>query len=324
MYLPKLSIIIPVYNVADYVSECVDSILSQSLKQVEIILVDDGSTDTSGFLCDQYAQRFPNIRVIHKKNGGLSSARNAGLDIQKGEYITFVDSDDVIVGTDTFMRVMACFQEDQNLDVVQYDVIHQYLSDEAHKRNYPFKTYKNKEAILEGYLRGHIHVSCCDKVFRSEVFSDIRFPIGEISEDIAVIPSIIKNVNRLKTANIGYYGYRYREGSISTATLPYGNICSILRSYYAYLNYAILYKRLQTLAVSLFANLMWDYVSLIRQKYPEQEKEFCDMVDNIPLSFGKWCSLTWRLTPPQGVKVYVVCVLGIRWVFAVQRFLTRS
>lgn len=324
MYLQKLSIIIPVYNVADYVSECVDSILSQSLKQVEIILVDDGSTDTSGFLCDQYAQRFPNIRVIHKKNGGLSSARNAGLDIQKGEYITFVDSDDVIVGTDTFMRVMACFQEDQNLDVVQYDVIHQYLSDEAHKRNYPFKTYKGKDDILEGYLRGHIHVSCCDKVFRAEVFHSIRFPIGEISEDIAVIPRIIENVNKMKTANIGYYGYRYRKGSISTAAPPCDRICSIIRSYYAYHHYAMQFKRLESIAVTLFADTIWAYASLVRKNYPEKKDYFCENVVSISLSFRKWIHLAMHLSPLQAFKVYVVCVLGICSVFSFQRFVTRG
>ena len=92
----KISIIIPVYNVEKYLRECLDSILAQSYKDFEIILADDGSTDSSGNICDEYSMKYENIKVLHKNNNGLSSARNAGLDIAQGEYILFIDSDDVV------------------------------------------------------------------------------------------------------------------------------------------------------------------------------------------------------------------------------------
>ena len=94
METPLLSVIVPVYNVADYLSRCVDSILAQHVEAMEVILVNDGSRDSSGSLCDSYAEKDSRIRVLHKENGGLSSARNAGLDICRGEYVAFVDSDD--------------------------------------------------------------------------------------------------------------------------------------------------------------------------------------------------------------------------------------
>ena len=96
--MPKISIIVPVYNVEQYLAECIESIKDQSLTDIEIILVDDGSPDNSGAICDDYARKDDRIRVIHKKNGGLSSARNAGLEVAIGEYIGFVDSDDWVEG----------------------------------------------------------------------------------------------------------------------------------------------------------------------------------------------------------------------------------
>ena len=112
----KISIIIPVYNVEKYLRECLDSILAQSYKDFEIILVDDGSTDSSGNICDEYSMKYENIKVLHKNNNGLSSARNAGLDIAQGEYILFIDSDDVVspVMLETLMAHVAGY------DIVSY------------------------------------------------------------------------------------------------------------------------------------------------------------------------------------------------------------
>ena len=94
--MPKISVIVPVYNVEKYLRKCIESILNQTFREFELILVDDGSTDSSGKICDEYALKDSRIKVIHKENGGASSARNAGLDVAKGEYIGFVDSDDWI------------------------------------------------------------------------------------------------------------------------------------------------------------------------------------------------------------------------------------
>ena len=134
----NLSIIVPVYNVELYIAECIDSILAQTFKDWELILVDDGSKDNSGKICDEYAQKDSRIKVIHKKNEGLSSSRNTGLDNISGKFVTFVDSDDVILGEDTLQKLIDIFVDDQELDILQYDVIHKWQSTEEHKRTYPF------------------------------------------------------------------------------------------------------------------------------------------------------------------------------------------
>ena len=112
----NLSIIVPIYNVEEYIAECIDSILAQTYKDWELILVDDGSTDNSGKICDEYALKDNRIKVIHKENGGLSSARNAGIDNISGNLITFIDSDDVIIGKDTLQKLIDELTDDKELD----------------------------------------------------------------------------------------------------------------------------------------------------------------------------------------------------------------
>ena len=102
----KISIISPVYNVEDYLKDCVESILNQTYKNIELILIDDGSTDNSGKICDEYASKDNRVKIVHKKNGGLSSARNAGLDIATGDYIFFVDSDDFLYKNSVIEKII--------------------------------------------------------------------------------------------------------------------------------------------------------------------------------------------------------------------------
>ncbi len=319
-----ISIIVPVYNVEDYISECIDSILTQTFSDWELILVDDGSTDSSGKICDEYALKDSRIKVIHKNNGGLSSARNAGLDIAKGEYITFIDSDDVIIGEDVFENIINCFVEDPEIDIVQYDVIHKWQSSEEHKRLYPFKTYYDKEDILKAYLTENIHVACWDKIFKAEIFKEIRFPLGQISEDIAIIPQIVENTNNLKATNIGYYGYRYRDGSITNSNLPYNKICSILESYYSYLKYAYTYKKLRSLCIEVYILIMWGACSRTRRNYPNKINEFCTNKFFIRLNLKEWLKICNKFTFDIIIKSFIACVLGPKWIFRIQKLFTRD
>lgn len=321
MHKSLLSIIVPVYNVSDYLKECIDSIIGQSFEDWELLLIDDGSTDGSGMICDQYSTIDSRIKSIHKPNGGLSSARNAGLDVVRGEYVTFVDGDDVIIGNDTFNQIIACFKDD--IDVVQYDVLFKYKSPYEHTRKYPFKTYNGKEQILHGYLSQHIHVSCCDKFFRAKVFNNVRFPINEISEDIATIPGIINNTDKLQTINVGFYGYRYREGSISSSVLPYAKICSILRSYYTYLNYATSFVKLKPLALGMYADITWDYLSTIRKKHPDKLNHFYQSQKVLTISLKEWYKAAGRLSKRQRIRSLAVCVIGLRLAGFLQRLFTR-
>ncbi len=322
---PELSIVVPVYNVADYLEECVESIINQSYSNWELILVDDGSKDRSGEICDIYSNRDDRVKVIHKDNGGLSSARNAGLDAVRGIYVTFVDSDDVILGNDTFAKLMEILAEDKYLDAVQYDVIYKYLSDDQHKRSYPFKIYCNTESIMKGYLDQDIHVSCCDKIFKAHVFKDIRFPLHQISEDIAVIPQIVKRLNRLRTTNIGYYGYRYREGSISSSTLPYWKICSILGSYYKYLSYAMEYNALIPKAMEMYTQTFWQYLSIVRTRFPDKLKDFSNQTFFIRFGIKKWIKYGRFITLKKDlVRSFFLIVCGIIPTIIVQKLITRK
>ena len=321
---PKISIIVPVYNVEEYITECIDSILSQTYKDCELILVDDGSSDNSGKICDEYALKDNRIKVIHKENGGLSSARNAGLDIAKGEYITFIDSDDVLLNNDIYDKIINTFNDDKSIDIVQYDVIHKWQSPEEHQREYPFKTYCNKQDILEGYLTENIHVSCCDKVFKTEIFKDIRFPLGQISEDIAIIPKIVEKTNKLLVSEIGYYGYRYRDGSISNSALPYKKICSILDSYYKYLSYTYNYKDLRSLVIKNYICTIWNYSAMVRRYY---SNDICQFYNNnffIRLTLNEWYNISKRLPLSLKVKSYIACVIGPKWIFKFQKIFTQD
>lgn len=321
---PLLSIIIPVYNVKDYLRECVDSVLSQSYTHTEIILVDDGSTDGSGAICDDYASLDSRIKIIHKENGGLSSSRNAGLDIIRGQFVTFVDSDDVIIGNNVYSDLMRKFEESPELDIVQFDVIHKYTSPEQHTRTYPFKTYSSKVDILDGYISQNIHVSCCDKIFKAEIFKRIRFPEKQISEDIAIIPQIIENTSTLEACNIGYYGYRYREGSITTSILPYWKICSILSSYSKYLKYAIKYPEVQQKALRMYSRVFWGYLSDVRTQYPDEKVNIQKLPIFISLNLSQWLKMSKGMGTKDKICSFLLCVVGIGSAFRFQSLFTRK
>lgn len=193
----KISVIIPVYNIKDYLKRCVDSITNQTYRNLEIILVDDGSTDGSGVLCDQLAEQDVRIAVIHKKNGGLSDARNAGIAKASGEVISFIDGDDYVKYNMYEVMMQAL---DHNISLVAcgrtvLDCSGKCIS------NVVFNDRKNvllsKEECFRAFLSGEDNgftVSCCNKIFRREFFEDIRFTKGLISKDIECLYRILDKV----------------------------------------------------------------------------------------------------------------------------------
>lgn len=180
---PSLSIIIPVYNVKNYLNKCIDSILNQSYKDFEIILVDDGSTDGSGEICDEYSKMNSKIKVFHKKNNGQGSARNLGLDVCKGKYIGFVDSDDFI--DPDMYESMIMILEEEDVDIVECGARNVYMDGTSaeHDDNIYLK-FNNKEC-LDHYIRGnYFYTAVWNKLFKRNIITDIRFPEGMIFEDI--------------------------------------------------------------------------------------------------------------------------------------------
>ena len=218
--MPKLSIIVPVYKVEQYINKCIDSILNQTFTDFELILVDDGSPDNCGKICDEYAQKDKRVRVIHKENGGVSSARNLGIDEVKGEYIGFVDSDDFIDAN--MYQEMLDFLEVNDLDIVCTDtyVVHgdrkkfrpRYLED---------KIFENGTAITEN-LNGNLDNAVWNKIYKKKMIADIRFPLNRRFEDVATVYKWIFNARKVGYLSKPHYYYRKLDSSfIGTSFNPH-------------------------------------------------------------------------------------------------------
>lgn len=221
-----ISVIVPVYNVRDYLSKCIYSIINQSYKNIEILIVDDGSTDGSEKLCDDFAKRDKRVRVIHKKNEGLSSARNTGLDIAKGNYIGFVDSDDYIA-EDMYESLIEYM--DKEIDIVCCGTIYVTNNPMSGKREGYGKSPKNivftkENAIEELLAQRYISFSVCDKIYRYELFRQLRFPIGRTSEDLPVVYELINRSRKIINIGKAKYMYCFRKNSISRRDFYYRRV----------------------------------------------------------------------------------------------------
>ena len=209
-----VSVIIPVYNVELYLEECLNSVISQSYSNIEIILVDDGSTDRSASICEHYSKIDDRIVVIHKKNGGLSSARNAGLDVAKGNYILFVDSDDFIAKVMIMDMILATVE-------YGYQMVVSPITSEKEKLTSGGTTSrceKTPEAILYSFLaEKEITTSASGKLYSSALWENIRFPEGLIFEDFATIYKTVIKCEKICVINSSYYYYRPNPTGITGA-----------------------------------------------------------------------------------------------------------
>lgn len=212
--MEKISVIIPVYNVAPYLEKCLDSVIRQTYVNLEIILVDDGSTDGSGNICESYAEKDKRIKVIHEKNGGLSFARNAAMKVMTGKYLTFVDGDDCIEKDMYEMLYNAISLNGSDISVCgRYE-----YNEDGSKRIYDFtedRTVDKKEAVkllLKDTSFGHM---VWNKMYRKEMFEGTDFPEGKVFEDIAIMYGIIEKADKVSIVSKPYYHHLYRSGSIS-------------------------------------------------------------------------------------------------------------
>lgn len=212
----KLSIIIPVYNVEQHLERCVQSVLAQGLTDYEIILVDDGSTDHSGALCDDLQREHSCIRTVHQANGGLSAARNTGIVAAKGSYITFVDSDDELCHN-TLKENMEYLTNHPEVDMLEYPVEVHADSAQAYRLSFPDET--QTADIFADWIRreGYAHCYAWNKIYRAEVWSDMRFPVGAYYEDTAVMPDIVRRCRCIHYSSRGCYRYIMHPGTITTS-----------------------------------------------------------------------------------------------------------
>ncbi|HFI0166169.1 TPA: glycosyltransferase family 2 protein [Streptococcus suis] len=225
MNKPLISIIVPVYNVETYLDQCIHSVLNQTYSNWELLLINDGSTDSSGTICDDYAKGDERIRVIHKNNGGLSDARNAGIDNCTGEYITFLDSDDGI--REDFLETCLTTAIQHDVDIV---IGHFFIWDENQQTFYYFVEQSQKDTIefisaQEALNRQVVwknfntapFVIACGKVFKATLFNTIRFPKGKVFEDEYTIHKTLLESNTIALINKEFYMYRRHGNSIMTS-----------------------------------------------------------------------------------------------------------
>lgn len=211
-----VSVIVPVYNVEEYLAECVESILSQTYHNIEIILVDDGSTDESGLLCEEYAKKDDRVRVFHKENGGLSDARNYGIDRAEGSYITFVDSDDILHVSciEKLYTLMSC--SGSGVSICNMERFEETESIRYTYTNPKVCILDAESALKELLLQRCFDVSACGKMYCKELFNNVSYPTGQLYEDLGTTYKVIMKTEKVCYINQSLYYYRYRPGSITT------------------------------------------------------------------------------------------------------------
>lgn len=218
MYIKKhelISIIVPVYNVENYLHRCLNSIISQTYKNLEIILIDDGSTDNSGVICDQYALKDNRIKVIHQQNKGQSFARNFAISISKGEYLSFIDSDDVIE-SDMIEHLKDLIDKYNVLmSVCNISTINEKNEIYPQQtKNSKIEIYSSREALEKCFTDGSFNNFLCNKLFNKILFNQIEQPNG-LFEDMSIMYKIISKANKIARSFDTKYFYVIRENSLT-------------------------------------------------------------------------------------------------------------
>lgn len=265
---PLISLIVPVYNVEQYLKKCFASIKEQTYKNIEIILVDDGSKDCSGQICDELAATDDRVVVVHKKNGGLSSARNEGIKIAKGEYIGFIDSDDWIDPKMYEVLYLNIVKDNTLISCCGRIDVNEETKIETIGLCPVKEEIINSEECLRRILKwDNIDSSAVDKLFHRSIFEKFKFPIGVISEDVAIMYQIISWSKQISLVPIPMYYYNHRKNSITTSEFNEKKLdvlkhsCDILKfikEYYPNLEQGALYFR--------YKQLIYIYDEIINSK----------------------------------------------------------
>lgn len=216
-----ISVIVPVYKVEKYLAKCIDSILNQIYSNFELVLVDDGSPDNCGLICDKYAETDMRIRVIHKPNGGLSDARNVGVSFATGDYITFIDSDDYI--DSYFLKNFADILQNEDADLIITGVVNFYENDISidSQISNEYEVLTHEQTYEKMLLQDGMDVNATAKLYRKSIFDNIKYPVGELYEDIKVIYDVVESVDTIIFSK--YRGYFYLQ---RTDSIMYSNMSS--------------------------------------------------------------------------------------------------
>lgn len=227
--MAEITIVVPVYNVEKYVAKCIDSLLAQTFTDLEILLVNDGSTDGSAKICEEYARKDSRIKVIHQENQGLSAARNTGIEHASGKFLGFIDSDDYI-DEDMYEVLYNQLQENQ-ADISVCGIYNEYA--DVVRRACPtdeFMVVSQKEAMRLVLEANKISVNAVNKLYKKEIFQELRYPVGKLSEDAHVILEILLQAKTIVISTVPKYHYIHRGNSITTSPYKSGDL-SVIEAY---------------------------------------------------------------------------------------------
>ena len=306
----KLSIIVPVYKVRRHLQRCIESILQQTYTDYELILVDDGSPDNCGAICERYAQECDKVKVIHKKNGGLSSARNAGIAAARGEYITFVDGDDT-VAEGTYYYNMHILQTNPDIDILEYPIIKYYESPRSEIISFTSEKVKGNSNVFKDWIKrkGYNHCFACNKIYRADMFMFIRYPEGEVFEDILITPQLFEGSENVYYSGYGFYYYYDHPESIS-------NTYSFRSKFFIYRNFVQLHEKvskhpeLKEQAHDILFHCTDNLIDLLRCRDGEknQYKEAIAMLDGKGISLPELYKLDMPIK--RKIKLTTLALFG--------------
>lgn len=210
----RISVIVPVYNIEKYIAMCLESVIRQTYGKLEIILVDDGSTDASGRICDEYARKDDRICVIHKKNGGLSDARNAGLDRMTGDYVCFIDGDDFVHRRMCEILLQNILKYDASISACDFERVDAECGALCEREigKEEISVYDRDAAMINIYK---VYSISCSKLYHKRLFETLRYPVGKYHEDEFMIHKLIYLSRKIVVSDAKLYFYVQREGSIT-------------------------------------------------------------------------------------------------------------
>lgn len=257
--MPIISVIVPVYNVERYLGKCIESILSQTFEDIEIILINDGSTDTSGMICNKYKNIDIRIVVLNKLNGGLSSARNMGIEYSTGKYITFIDSDDTVSNNILENLYINLINNDCDISVCNVKDIYDDGTILSNNLDY-HEVVSNKEAIkleLESQLTNGYAVA---KLFKAELFKSIKFPENRLYEDAFIILHLYNETRKIFISTDQLYNYYRHTGTITTSRFKEKDFDCIE----AHLsNYEFIMSNHPSLEEQAYFRVIWAYIYIL-------------------------------------------------------------
>lgn len=284
--MPTISVIVPVYKVEAYIHKCIDSILSQTFTDFELILVDDGSPDRCPAICDEYAKKDKRIKVIHKENGGQSSSRNMALDCATGAYITFVDSDDYVL--ENMLERLYETAVAYDADIVSCNTYRQDVA--ASELFYKEFSLQTRYESIQEYAIHKKHCGPCSKLYRRYIFDNIRYPYLRAYEDTYIWLDILNLANKVAHIPDRLYVYNIREGSITTAQFSQKNLAildatqhvqTFIRENYPELYDHVKYDYMNALYVVLF-KMAESF------KVAEFKKEYAATLSELKKELGKF------------------------------------